>query len=554
MLELAGAVGLLLVCTVPYILVGQGAYVPIHDILDSEFVYLTHLVRSGTAFEYGTDVVIPNVMNGLPRSALRSGLNFTVVLFHAFDPFVAYVVNALVVRFIAFTGMLVLLRRHLLPEPEGRGASVALALLFALLPFYSLYGVSVAGQPLLLSAYVNVMKQRSRWWDWLMIGLFPFYSLLYMSGLFILAIFALVALYRCLTRRRLDWSGVLPVLVLGAGYLLVEWPMIRSLVLETPWTSHRVAFDRGSGTGGGLPSAVSLLLYGQYHAATLPTLPIVLSLGLGWRPLWRSQRRSLAIGTIVGVLLIVTLHAAYRPVVLRHLGHIVPVLESVQVDRFYFLLPLCWFVLFALALSSLKESRGARWSVPTLLLVQTIAVLSTSDEVRRNVSTTFGGEDYVSFREFFAPDLFRSIQEEIGQSPETYRVLSVGLHPSVSQYNGFYSLDGYQNNYPLAYKHRFRRVIADELGKAPSLARYFDDWGSRCYLFSAELGREFLWGKESEKVIHDLSIDVEQLRSLGGTHLLSSVSIENNETLGLAFVGAFESPESYWRIHLYEVK
>ncbi len=560
--ELAGAAVLFLVCVVPYLVLGQDAYVLIHDNLDAELVYLTNLVRSGTAFAYGPDVVIPNVMDGLPRSALRSGLNVTVVLFHLFDPFVAYVANALLVRAVAFVGMLLLLRRHLLPEEGERWLAAAIAVPFALLPFYSLYGVSVTGQPLLLWAYLEIARGEGRWWHWTAVGLFAFWSLLYLSGIFVLAMLGAYALVRCARERRLVWPAMGPVLVLAAAYIVVEWPLIRSVLGGSTWTSHRVEMERAAEGGNLVRTARDLLRFGHYHAAEMRSLPIGLSLLLAAPLLLRGPRRRLALALAIGIgmLLIAILHAIYAPVLLPRFGEAIPVLGVVQLDRFYFLLPFAWFALFALALASLRRVRAARWVVPLLLALQAEAILSTSEEVRGNALAVLGtGGDRVSFREFFAPELFASVKEAIGLPPESYRVVSVGLHPAIAQYNGLFTLDSYQNNYPLDYKHRFRAVIAPELDRDRALARYFDAWGSRCYVLSSELERDFrdsrdyLLGKDSGREIADLAIDVGALRALGGTHVLSSVPVRNHEALGLHLVGAFERPDSHWRIHLYEL-
>ena len=44
-----------------------------------------------------------------------------------------------------------------------------------------------------------------------------------------------------------------------------------------------------------------------------------------------------------------------------------------------------------------------------------------------------------SVKEFYAEELFTEIKEHIGRPVEEYRVASVGLHPAIAQYNGFYT-------------------------------------------------------------------------------------------------------------------
>src|ERR1051326_9215735 len=93
---------------IPYIiwfLRGENSYVLIHDNLDDEFDYIAALRQSGTLFNYSSDAMIPNLMNGIPRIFFRSGLNLTFLFFHFFSPINAYIVNHLVVHLIGFSGM-----------------------------------------------------------------------------------------------------------------------------------------------------------------------------------------------------------------------------------------------------------------------------------------------------------------------------------------------------------------------------------------------------------------------------------------------------------------
>lgn len=50
-----------------------------------------------------------------------------------------------------------------------------------------------------------------------------------------------------------------------------------------------------------------------------------------------------------------------------------------------------------------------------------------------------------SVKQYYAVDLFRQIQTYIGKPQRSYRAASIGLHPSIAQYNGFYALDTYNN-------------------------------------------------------------------------------------------------------------
>jgi len=164
-------------------------------------------------------------------------------------------------------------------------------------------------------------------------------------------------------------------------------------------------------------------------------------------------------------------------------------------------------------------------------------------------------EDKLSFQEFFSPQLFTEIRDHIGKPQQTYRVVSLGMFPGIAIYNGFYLADGYSSDYPLQYKHRFRKVIAAELAKSKEIKDYFDDWGGRCYLLSAELGREFLCTKQATKRrVEHLEIDTGALAELGAQYILSAVEIVNAPSLGLDLQGVFERDGSPWKIYLYRIK
>jgi hypothetical protein len=105
------------------------------------------------------------------------------------------------------------------------------------------------------------------------------------------------------------------------------------------------------------------------------------------------------------------------------------------------------------------------------------------------------------------------------------------------------------------YKHAFRRVIARELEKDGEIRGYFDTWGSRCYLLSSELKREFLCHKGHRKrEVENLQIDTELLGKMGARYVISAVRIVNHRSLGLRLEKVFERNDSPWQIYLYSIE
>ena len=152
----------------------------------------------------------------------------------------------------------------------------------------------------------------------------------------------------------------------------------------------------------------------------------------------------------------------------------------------------------------------------------------------------------MSWADYFAEDLMEEIAaavfEKTGQSQEEYRVASLGMCPAVALEAGFYCIDGYSNNYSLEYKHEFREIIERELDKCPAMKGYFDDWGSRCYLFTEESQNYYYLAKNADFCYERLELDTEKMREMGCSYLFSAAEIAegNAERLGLKLFGVFE--------------
>lgn len=566
------ACGLLALYIFPYIWLGEGAHLTIHDNLDSDFLYLYLLKLTKTAFDFDLKTVIPNMMSGgsftgIPRSAFRTGLNLEVLSFWLLPPYAAQVVNFTAVHGIGFVGMYLLLKKHLLPESNWAFTRVALAFLFALVPCYIVHGVSVTGQPLLLFAFLNILQKRSHWWcgiptDWLIIGLFPFYSFFVWAGLFICIALGVIGLWSMIQDRRINWDYLTGVLLLSLVYLASEWELIYGFINQT-YISQRVEFDysqlRSMKLVDSLRRSIDLFVWPMFNTGAFLTFGILIVAGLG---AWRAYRRRdfLAMRWLIGLpilaVIICLIHGFYHYLVIwlgdSSLGLKFRVF---QFDRFYFLLPTLWFFLFALALRQFRAN--TLWN-RLFLAGQLVLMVVANKEWRINVSKMAG---YVteakqpSFRAFFAEKQFAQLRDYIGKPQADYRVICLGMHPAVAQFNGFYTLDSYQNNYPLPYKYAFRKIIATELAKGTRQMRaYYDAYACRVYLYTAELGMNYLFGKTQTKSVSNLQINTDALVALNGQYVISAVPIHNAAANRLHLEKVFDESESYWRVWLYKVK
>lgn len=569
---LAAAAALLLLFWAPYLFRGAGVHVRIFDNLDCHVPQTKVLAESGQAFSLDPRARLPNFINGLPLSGVDSGWNVMTWLYMLLPPLAAYAANDLLMRLVALLGMALLLRRQVLrgdPPPPGwllAGSSLA----FALLPFYPAGGLSVAGLPLLLLAFLNLRAGAGRWTDWLIVLAFPFYSKLALAGVFILALLALW-LAADLLRRRFSRPALGALVLLGAGYLFSHFHLVASF-LDPRFVSFREEI-RAQGVSGGKAIADSFhnFVFDRVNEASAQQLFVILAiaLALGWAALRGGERRERWLPALVGYCLLTSLLWGFKYwAALLPLRDRVQLLNAFDFSRFYWLNPLCWYLAFALALAALASRRGGRRLAAGLLAGQLLFLFAAYNNEYRHrlgIRASLSGSPLthsLTWDQFFSPALMADIARHIGRPQADYRVVSLGIHPAIAQFSGFYTLDVYTDVYPLAYKHRFQQIIAPELAKSAALRRGFAENAKRCYLMVAELhgdkairGRAFTRGLTRDETVRvrRLDLDTAALKSLGGAYILSAVPVDNFAANQLAFDGVFGRAGSPWRIHLYRV-
>jgi hypothetical protein len=247
------------------------------------------------------------------------------------------------------------------------------------------------------------------------------------------------------------------------------------------------------------------------------------------------------------------------------------VLGTLQLTRVLVIAPALWYLFFAIllamVLSPLEAGNKRARTIQTISVitvmaatVMTVFIVLMSSSLKPNLQKLLTPPyPEVSYRDYYALGVLEQVEDfistETGLERADYRVASLGINPAAALYHGFYCLDGYSNNYPLEYKHAFRRVIAPELAKDEALREYYDLWGNRVYLFSAEKEHGAWPLKKGSFIYRDFQIDAQALYELGGHYLLSAAYIENAEATGLRLLRAepFATADSYVEIYLYEV-
>lgn len=546
----------------PYFLFGQNSIIYIGDTLDNTLVWLKVLGESGTLFaKLGTS--IPQFMNGLPRDASRSEFNIVSILFYFFTPFTAYVINDIVIRLIAFLGMYLLLKNHVpinIPQTSKERIIIGVSLCFAILPFLSIQGLSVPGQPLLLYCLLNIRRGIANVGDWLIISFFPFYSYFPVFGLFIIFAIFVLFIIDIIKERKINKAFLLAICLLTFLYMLCEYRLIYITFFDQNFVPHRNEYDpERFDLYKSLITSLSIFFKNDFHSYSLPTpfilTSIIIALIMAYKK--KDQHVKTLIFFVSLALIISFIAGFWRWEGIVALRKNIIFLKAFNITRFNNLGPIIYYIAFVLALSIIFNSGRKGWLIVSLILIFQILLLFANNlnyrqEIKK-VTHLGTPTPYITFSEYYSNDLFNNIKEFIGKKPEEYRVLCIGFEPAVAQYNGFYTLDGYSNLYSLGYKHQFRKIIKREIEKNKDLQKIFDDWGCRCYVFVSEIGNNYNIRKDEDIKIKNMELDYQQIASMGGRYILSSVEILNYKDNKLKLLKIFNDDKSVWRIYLYEL-
>jgi len=545
----------------PYFLFGEDSHMRVHDNLDSNLAWYEVLKKSGQLFA-PLDAPIDQIMNGeLTRNAFYSEFYAMIFLFMLFPSVIAYGISQLITRTFAFLGMYLLLRDFVVKDRNAFLIHIGVALVFSLIPYWPSGMLSYMGMPLALWAFLHIRKGESRWYHYLILTALPFFSSFVLGFFYFLAAMGIFWLIDLIRTKKWNIRFFLSILYMLTVYLIIDYRLVISMLLPHEPTNRDVFYQSKNDTWETILLALKnyVIAHNQdrsvHHFLILP-LALAVLFWVIWKKRWRKEK--LFIGLHIFHFGLSLWYAFWFHEVWQPLKEKVGILTTYNFSRFHYFSPAIVYALFALSLKIIREEferrKGSKFNgyvwgkrlVALFILIQFFILIPYNEQIYYKKSP--------SFKEFFAVEQFEEIKQYIGRPLSDYRVVSIGIHPAISQYNGFYTLDTYNNIYPLTYKMEFRKIIEKELEKNQTLANYYDHWGGRVYIFVDELGQKYDFTKKSDRVIENLELNMNQFKKMGGEYILSALPILNAEENQLELEKIFEHPDSFWKIYLYRAK
>lgn len=590
----------------PLLLIGDLIHITVFDNLDGSMVHYKILGESGYLFA-NSDTIIPNILNGIPRAAFGSEFDLLAWFYILMKPFHAYVLNEFIIHGIAFISMYLFLSKKLFENESDEMnfiSSLVGALYFAMTPFLPSLGLSIAIMPLMVLILINIHAKQEKWWEWLILILIPLYTsfpIVYVFFIFSAGVF--YASYAVKTKSiQINFLIALAVVILL--FLLKEYRLVVQMLLGDGFISHRTEFSnfdkdfldayrmghsqfifgvthaKGMQYDYLLPLAMFAFfssLINKKYVKFLLTVSIIFFVVLYFYEMWSTvwlSRYSMIV--IVGILLIGLLlqkdQSGYRLILAllflvvvsfwlgfsfyygwNSISAYLPFIKMFDISRFFFFSQPLWAIVAALAVLIILKK--VKYSKIIILFFVVLQIQSAKQ------NAYFGNENSftsMSYKRYFSKDLYDEIQRYINKPIKSYKVVSLGVDPSIALYNGFHTLDGYMVNYPLAYKHEFRRVISDYLAVDPGKKHLYDDWGNRVYMYDENI--RFIYTNSNEieqnkkKTYTKLYLNTKELYRIGGRYLFSARKIVNAQKYNLKFLKNFMNLNSMWFIHLYEIQ
>lgn len=573
-----GGLIIVLLQLVPFLILGEGSVIPYHDQLDGEMI--AYILQAKWLF---SGEILPEFMNGALKTALTLPAPGFVCLFRMMSPFWAYVCMQGIEIVVAYVGMYLLSKE----VHAGEFMAILIAGVFAYLPFFPLYGLSQFGIPLLIWFYLRVKKYKNYAGAIIYGIIYAILSSLVLVGFGVLGILT-IELIIWLARERFKFNdakdkksfGVLlaTLFAMGVVYILENYRLIFQMFgigKAGQVISHKSEYVFVEGNF--WDSLFNMLFRGGSHSedlhfyimlVTLAGITICIFIGRrtieknGWKQLIKVYSY-----IFTCILLAAFWESGLSVLLKKHIGF----LGGLQFGRVMWIVPSLWYFTAAIVVGMLgkvlKEKTGkARYIVKFAMAFFVVGMsiigvkLIWNGTYPANVCRMIGREySSISFEEYYAVGVLEQVKDYIyettGETQDEYKVISLGIDPGAAYYHGFYCLDGYSNNYSAEYKHKFREIIAPELEKNEYLRESFDNWGNRCYLWCAQSPGYYNFEKYTA-YFWNFEIDSQAAKKLGAKYILSAVYLTNAEEIGLKRVReeAFETPESYYAIYLYEIE
>ncbi len=488
------------------------------------------LAHNGSLF-IDAEEEVPFIMGGIKRGFLKTELNFGVLLYNFLSVELAYSINRIIMHLIAFFGFILLLKRYVFRDYNNLIPLIALG--FATLPFFSNGFLTIAGQPLLLYCFLNILYNKENFKDWFIIALFPFFSSLVLGNLFFHFFFIF---YIIIFRNRINYNFkiIYSFLLFGLTTIICEYRLFE-LFFFLDFESFREEMLR-LGTlnfNGFLGTSLSFLIKGHRHFATLhyPIILVLVSYCLFKLRDFKNHSHFYFLFTIM-IFSAFFENFFYGWSFLNPFKSYSNFLNNLTF-RFYSIFPLVWYLLYSFSIKKLKLNIKLSYLICFMVVANNFFGTSNLSSENSFYHTFFNKKSstHFSINNYYSESFINMIKKDLNFN-NTTKVACVGFPSVILNFNNINTVGGFLNNYPLEKKHTMQLIMENELKRSNKLSNNFNNYGVYCEIQSSELILN-----NDLNVIKNLNIDLDVLKKHGCNYIFSRIPINKFNNLEIESIG-----------------
>lgn len=533
----------------------DNTHIEVHDNLDSVFVWLKMLKDYDLFFSIGNETA--PFLGGISRHYLPSELQLANLMYYLFEPLDAYFIVYFTKVILGASSFWLLtnyiINKCSIDSRQFKSCIFVTAIAFGLLPGYANLYFAQATVPLICYLFLRSINEQKAWLFVSML-IYPVLSELPRYGIFILALMGLFFIYSLVKKDARCKAIFLSMLLLSTGYIITEYHFFIAYLISEHESIRKtvVVYDMPI-----FDIFKDGFLKGQYHAQSMHyivILPTLLWVGIS------AYRKKISLFGLTKLftylLLFITINvfifSLSDSTFVRDLVGLISPLKGWNYGRIIWLNPLLWHIVFVLCLIVLIKNKCLK-TANVLVILQMLAIMikpSYNNDFAKTLRCEFKQcESSLSYKDFFSEDSFDDVKLSIEYTGES--VLAFGMHPSILNFNGFVTLDGYHNAYALDYKVKFREIIAPALESSKRYQLYFDNWGGRAYLFSDTVS-DIPYNNYSDTPIK-LLMNTDAAAELGAKYIISLYELNIDNLPGLSKVADIKNEDSPYHIRVYSI-
>lgn len=463
---------------------GSNSFWIAHDNLNSEIIFKILPVQEDVFFEVNNEAFVDRFMGKIPKCSYSSS-PFSVIswFFYLFPASFALLIVSILGRVIAFSGIYFLLNRLTISKTLWNTLIIFfLSFGFASLPFYSIHGWAISGLPWCIFFILRINSGNYKIWDFIFLLLYG------MSGSFVLGGFAVIAVLctfsiLCLVKRNPNAKFLLLAsLIVAIGFVLSDLGLFYQFLFQKNFVSHRSIWkpECNWSIKVVLYDIYNILFNGQYHAPSLQ-MPFVYFLMISSFFIPKKEFLKINILVVFGLILVIAIfHGFYKSELISPFKVSISILNQFQFDRFYFLYPVLWVLLFFLIVRS--QTGFIRYLALATSFCYAIFSIYNNEEWKSNISGYCVDDSVKQWRAYYYENIKDIVAHDFNNSQD-YRVIHFGMDPAIGCYLGFKTIDGYHTNYPIEIKNFFAKIIQIDLKENSVEKTSLIEWGSNLRYF-----------------------------------------------------------------------